>query len=105
MKRSKQNVLDIFVRTRLVAIVRTEDSTSLIDVARALCEGGIPLVEITMTVPGALDVIRQAAAELDDGQVCLGAGTVLDPQTAEEAIAAGAEFIIAPTLNIDTVEF
>jgi 2-dehydro-3-deoxyphosphogluconate aldolase/(4S)-4-hydroxy-2-oxoglutarate aldolase len=63
----------------------------------------VTVAEITMTVPGALDVIRQARQALGD-QVLLGAGTILDPETARAALLAGAEYIVAPTVNLDVIK-
>ena len=105
MKRTKQDVLDAIVRNRVVAIVRTDDSSSLVGVARALYDGGISLIEITMTVPGAIDVIRRVEEALRGEDVYLGAGTVLTPELAEAAIDAGAQFIVSPSLNVDTVSY
>ncbi len=86
----------------IVAVVRAPDSRQLVDVARALLEGGVEVMEITFTVPNALEVIRQVQAEIGD-RILLGAGTVLDPETARAALLAGAEFIVAPTLNLDVI--
>lgn len=87
----------------IVAVVRSQDSRQLVDVVRALVEGGVTVAEITMTVPGALDVIRQARQALGD-QVLLGAGTILDPETARAALLAGAEYIVAPTVNLEVIK-
>lgn len=86
----------------VVAIVRSSDTSQLVAVAQALAEGGVTVLEITLTVPNALEVIRQVRQSLGD-QVLLGAGTVLDPETARLALLAGAEFIVAPTLNLDVI--
>jgi 2-dehydro-3-deoxyphosphogluconate aldolase/(4S)-4-hydroxy-2-oxoglutarate aldolase len=93
-----QRVLD----SGLVAVVRSPDSHRLVDVASALAVGGITVTEITLTVPNALDVIRQVRQNLGES-ILLGAGTVLDPETARAAILAGAEFIVTPTLNLDVI--
>jgi 2-dehydro-3-deoxyphosphogluconate aldolase/(4S)-4-hydroxy-2-oxoglutarate aldolase len=93
-----RHVLDCGV----VAVVRAPEPGHLVEVVRALAEGGVTVVEITLTVPGALDVVRQARAALGD-RVLLGAGTVLDPETARAALLAGAEFVVSPTLNLDVV--
>ncbi len=93
-----QRVLD----AGIVAVVRAPDSRQLVDVARALLEGGVEVMEITFTVPNALEVIRQVQAEIGN-RILLGAGTVLDPETARAALLAGAEFIVAPTLNLDVI--
>jgi 2-dehydro-3-deoxyphosphogluconate aldolase/(4S)-4-hydroxy-2-oxoglutarate aldolase len=86
----------------IVAVVRAPDSQQLVEVVKALADGGITVAEITMTVPGALDVVREARKVLGD-RVMLGAGTILDPETARAAFLAGAEYIVAPTLNLDVI--
>src|SRR5581483_3903629 len=77
-------------------------SAQLVEVARALADGGVTVVEITMSVPNALDVVRQVRQALGD-RVLLGAGTVLDPETARAALLAGAEYIVSPTVNLDVI--
>jgi 2-dehydro-3-deoxyphosphogluconate aldolase/(4S)-4-hydroxy-2-oxoglutarate aldolase len=86
----------------IVAVVRSEDPGPLVDVVKALADGGVTVAEVTFTVPNALDVIREAKKQLGD-QVLLGAGTVLDPETARAAFLAGAEFIVAPNVNLDVI--
>lgn len=86
----------------IVAVVRAPDGRQLVEVCRALADGGVPVVEITMTVPDALDVMRHVRTELGD-RVLLGAGTVLDSETARAALLAGAEFLVAPTVNPDVI--
>lgn len=86
----------------IVAVVRSPDSQRLVDVARALADGGVTVVEITMSVPGALDVLRQVRQSMGD-RVLLGAGTVLDSETARAVLLAGAEYVVAPTLNLDVI--
>jgi 2-dehydro-3-deoxyphosphogluconate aldolase/(4S)-4-hydroxy-2-oxoglutarate aldolase len=86
----------------LVAVVRAPDPAGLVDVVRALADGGVTVAEVTFTVPGAAEVIREARRQLG-GRVLLGAGTVLDPETARTAILAGAEFVVAPTVNADVI--
>src|SRR3954468_16059646 len=86
----------------IVAVVRSPDSQQLVDVARALADGGVSVVEITMSVPNALDVLRQTQKALGD-RVLLGAGTVLDPETARAVLLAGAEYIVAPTVHRDVI--
>jgi 2-dehydro-3-deoxyphosphogluconate aldolase/(4S)-4-hydroxy-2-oxoglutarate aldolase len=87
----------------IVAVVRSPDSHQLVKAARALADGGVSALEITFSVPNALDVIRDVKRELGEA-VLLGAGTVLDPETARAAILAGAEFIVAPTLNVEVIK-
>lgn len=87
----------------IVAVVRSPDSHQLVEVAKALADGGVTVLEITFTVPNALDVIGRVKASLGE-RILLGAGTVLDSETARAAILAGAEFIVAPTLNLDVIK-
>jgi 2-dehydro-3-deoxyphosphogluconate aldolase / (4S)-4-hydroxy-2-oxoglutarate aldolase len=93
-----QQVLD----SGIVAVVRAPEPAHLVEVIRALFDGGVTVAEITFTVPHALDVLKRARAELPH-DVLLGAGTVLDPETARAAILSGAEFIVAPTLNLEVI--
>jgi 2-dehydro-3-deoxyphosphogluconate aldolase/(4S)-4-hydroxy-2-oxoglutarate aldolase len=86
----------------IVAVVRSESGASLVKVVQALAEGGVGAAEVTFTVPDAIDVIRQVRREVGDA-IVLGAGTVLDPETARAALLAGAEYIVAPTLNFDVI--
>jgi 2-dehydro-3-deoxyphosphogluconate aldolase/(4S)-4-hydroxy-2-oxoglutarate aldolase len=99
---SKEDQLRRVLDCGIVAIVRSPDSAQLVDVVRALADGGIDTVEITMTVPNALDVLRQVRQALGE-RVLLGAGTVLDPETARAVLLAGAEFIVSPALNLEVI--
>jgi 2-dehydro-3-deoxyphosphogluconate aldolase/(4S)-4-hydroxy-2-oxoglutarate aldolase len=86
----------------IVAVVRSPDSKQLTGAVRALAEGGVNVVEITMSVPNALEVLREVQHALGD-RVLLGAGTVLDPETARAVLLAGAEYIVAPTVNLEVI--
>ena len=99
----KKQQIHLIEETGIIAIVRFDKPDELVQVARAISDGGVKVIEFTMTTPGALRVIETAACEFGD-QVLLGAGTVLDPETARAAILAGAEFIVAPTLNYSVIE-
>src|SRR5579884_4546746 len=99
---SKETQFRQILDSGIVAVVRSPDSQQLVEVVRALADGGVTVVEITMTVPGALDVVKQVRQALGD-RVLLGAGTILDPETARAAFLAGAEYIVAPTLNLDVI--
>jgi 2-dehydro-3-deoxyphosphogluconate aldolase / (4S)-4-hydroxy-2-oxoglutarate aldolase len=99
---SRERTLARILESGIVAVVRSETSAPLVEVAKALTQGGVTAIEVTFTVPGALDVIRQVSQELGDS-IVLGAGTVLDPETARAAILAGAEYVVAPTLNHDVI--
>ncbi|MEI8383414.1 MAG: bifunctional 4-hydroxy-2-oxoglutarate aldolase/2-dehydro-3-deoxy-phosphogluconate aldolase [Planctomycetota bacterium] len=94
-----QRVLD----RGLVAIIRASSSEQLVNVARALHEGGVDIIEVTFTTPGVVEVISALKRELGK-QVLIGAGTVLDPETARTAILAGAEFLVSPTVNLDVIK-
>lgn len=100
---SKETHLRQVLDCGIVAVVRSPDSGQLVDVVRALADGGVTVAEITMTVPGALDVVRQVRQALGD-KVLLGAGTILDPETARAALLAGAEYIVAPTVNLEVIK-
>ena len=93
-----QRVLDL----GLVAIIRAPSGEQLVQVAEALLAGGIDVLEVTFTVPGILDILKEIRAALGD-RILLGAGTVLDPETARAAILAGTEFIVTPTVNLDVI--
>jgi 2-dehydro-3-deoxyphosphogluconate aldolase/(4S)-4-hydroxy-2-oxoglutarate aldolase len=87
----------------LIPIVRTPSSEDAVRAAEAILEAGIGIAEITMTVPDALRVLERVAKNFGQ-KVLLGAGTVLDGKTCEAAIAAGAEFIVTPSLQFDVIE-
>jgi len=101
-KWTRDSVLEEMTRTGIVAVIRAPESSRLVQVAQALCEGGVTCIEITMTTPNALDVIRAAAREAGE-RACVGVGTVLDPETARAAILAGAEFVVGPALNEEVI--
>ena len=87
----------------IVAIIRATSGDQLVNVVRALYEGGINVIEVTFTVPNVLEIL--AAVRKDLGQkILLGAGTVLDPETCRAALLAGAEFIVSPSLNLDVIK-
>ncbi|OGG52256.1 MAG: 2-dehydro-3-deoxyphosphogluconate aldolase [Candidatus Handelsmanbacteria bacterium RIFCSPLOWO2_12_FULL_64_10] len=95
-------VLDRIIDCGVVAVLRADSSAELLNVASALREGGVVAIEVTMTTPGALKVIEEAAARMKDS--IIGVGTVLDPETARAAILAGAEYIVSPTLHPGVIE-
>src|SRR5437763_2148227 len=100
---SKETDLQRVLDSGIVAVVRSPDSGQLVEVCRALADGGVTVVEITMTVPDALDVVRAVRRALGD-RVLLGAGTILDPETGRAAFLAGAEYLVAPTVNLDVIK-
>lgn len=99
---SRDKTLKRILDGGVVAVVRAESGESLVKVVEALADGGVTAAEITFTVPDALDVIRDARKALGDA-VALGAGTVLDPETARAAILAGAEYLVSPTVNPEVI--
>jgi len=99
---SKEHDLRRVLDAGIIAIVRSADSAQLVQVAKALADGGVSVIEITMTVPDALEVLRQVRRALGD-RVLLGAGTVLDAETARAVLLAGAEYVVAPTVNVDVI--
>jgi 2-dehydro-3-deoxyphosphogluconate aldolase/(4S)-4-hydroxy-2-oxoglutarate aldolase len=98
----KDRTLSRIVNSGVVAVLRAPSGEMLADVAEALLAGGVEAVEVTFTVPGAHRVLEQVADRLGD-RILLGAGTVLDSQTARVALLAGAEFIVAPTVNLEVI--
>jgi 2-dehydro-3-deoxyphosphogluconate aldolase/(4S)-4-hydroxy-2-oxoglutarate aldolase len=99
---SKQSQLRQVLDCGIVAVIRCPDGEQLVEVARALADGGVSVVEVTMSVPDALDVVRRVHKALGD-RVLLGAGTILDAETGRAALLAGAEYLVAPTLNLDVI--
>jgi 2-dehydro-3-deoxyphosphogluconate aldolase/(4S)-4-hydroxy-2-oxoglutarate aldolase len=95
--------LNRVLSSQIVAVIRAPSGDVLGDVAEALLAGGVDCMEITFTVPKAHRVLETVADRLGD-KVLLGAGTVLDPETARVALLAGAKFIVAPTVNLRTIE-
>jgi 2-dehydro-3-deoxyphosphogluconate aldolase/(4S)-4-hydroxy-2-oxoglutarate aldolase len=99
---AKEQKLERLLRCGIVAIIRAPDGSLLVDVAQALLAGGIDVMEVTFTVPRADRVLEQVADRLGD-KILLGAGTVLDTETARTALLAGAEFIVSPVVNHDVI--
>lgn len=99
---SKVDHLHVLRERKVVAIMRAKSSEELIEAAEAICAGGISVIEVTMTTPNALHVIEKARAKFRD-EVLFGAGSVLDPETARAAILAGAQFVVCPTLKLETI--
>ncbi len=99
----KQKVRDRIIEIGIVPVVRASSPGEACVAADAVCQGGIPIVEITMTVPGAVDVIRELVKNCAS-DVLIGAGTVLNPEAARRCLDAGAQFLVSPGLNLKTVE-
>jgi 2-dehydro-3-deoxyphosphogluconate aldolase / (4S)-4-hydroxy-2-oxoglutarate aldolase len=99
----KREIFNRMISEGLIPVVRVASASEAIDVADALKEGGVSFIEITMSVQGAIDVIRDLTKKYKD-EIVLGAGTVLDPETGRAALLAGAQFIVSPTLNLGLIE-
>ena len=89
--------------TGIVAVVRAENAEKALKITEAVKKGGIEAIEITMTVPGAVDVIKQITDEYSRDEILIGAGSVLDAETARAGILAGAEYIVSPSLDEETI--
>ena len=99
---NKSEKLNLIRATGVIAIMRAQSSDQLIAAADAIKTGGVRVIEVTMTTPGALDVIAEATRRYGE-DVLFGAGSVLDAETARAAILAGAGFVVAPTLNLAVI--
>jgi 2-dehydro-3-deoxyphosphogluconate aldolase/(4S)-4-hydroxy-2-oxoglutarate aldolase len=99
---SRHSDLTRVLNSGIVAIIRSQSSEQLVEVAKALYEGGVDVLEVTFTVPKVLNIIAEVKKALGN-KVLLGAGTVLDTETARAAILAGAEFIVSPAVNVDVI--
>jgi len=101
---SKEQILSRIRESGLVAVVRAESAEQAEKIAEALAAGGAAAIEITFTVPGAADVIKTLATKYKSGEIIIGAGTVLDSETARIALLQGAQYIVSPYLNVETVK-
>lgn len=98
----KSEVLNALREIGLVPVLRAESEEQALTLASAIAAGGVTVLEVTMTVPGAIRVMRRLAEERPD--ILIGAGTVLDPETARMCILEGAQFVVSPALNVKTIE-
>lgn len=100
----KTVVLQKITETGLVAVIRAESAEKAIQLAEAVKAGGVKAIEITLTVPGALDVIKKLVQTYQNKEILIGAGSVLDAETARACLLAGAEYIVSPALDIETIQ-
>ena len=98
----KEDVLKSLREIGLVPVLRAESVDKALALAEAIAAGGVTVLEITMTVPGAIQVMRKLAEQRPD--ILIGAGTVLDAETARMCILEGAKFVVSPALNLQTIE-
>ncbi|WP_156855220.1 bifunctional 4-hydroxy-2-oxoglutarate aldolase/2-dehydro-3-deoxy-phosphogluconate aldolase [Oceanobacillus sp. AG] len=97
------NLIEQIQQSKIVAVIRNADENNIVPILNALHEGGVQSVEITAETPNVLQVIDTAVKHVGD-KINIGAGTVLDLETARSVIMAGAKFIVSPTLNIETLK-
>nr|WP_263324658.1 bifunctional 4-hydroxy-2-oxoglutarate aldolase/2-dehydro-3-deoxy-phosphogluconate aldolase [Neobacillus sp. Marseille-Q6967] len=97
------NVVEFIKEYPIVAVIRDANPQNIVRVANALFEGGVRVLEVTAETPKVMTMIEKVADELGD-KVLVGAGTVLDPETARAAIMAGSQFIVSPSLNPETIK-
>ncbi len=100
---TKKEVASKVAAIGIVPVVRAATAKQGMQAAEAVCEGGIPIVEMTMTVPGAIELIAQLSKSMGS-EVLIGAGTVTDAETAQKCLDAGAEFLVSPGFDLETVK-
>jgi len=101
---TREEIRNRIIEVGIVPVVRASSAAEATAAAEAVCAGGIPIVEVTMTVPGAIEVIRDLAKRIGN-EVIVGAGTVLDAETAKRCIDAGAQFLVSPSFDAAMAAF
>lgn len=101
---NKEQILSKIKAGGLVAVVRADSAEQAFKIADACIDGGVVAIEITYTVPGATEIIEELRKKYSSGEIIIGAGTVLDSETARTAILAGAQYIVSPYLNTEAVK-
>jgi len=101
---NKKRILEELRDTGAVAVIRTDRQDELLDIVGALAEGGVRFIEITMTVPNALEIVRLSCQKMGE-MAYIGAGTVLDSQAARSVISAGARFVVSPVFDPEMVRY
>lgn len=100
----KNEIINMICENGLVAVIRAETKEKALKLADACAQAGISSVEVTFTVAGAEEVIKELCNTKYENEILIGAGTILDPETAKVAILAGAKYIISPAFNLDTAK-
>lgn len=100
----KEQVITRISETGIVAVVRAESSEEALKITDACLEGGVAAIEVTFTIPGAHRVIEDLAKTYSNGEIILGAGTVMDSETARIAILSGAQYVVSPYLSLETIK-
>jgi len=98
-----KEVLEKIIEEGIIPVIRVSSATEAFEVSKAIKEGGISVIEVAMTTPGAIDAIKEASQKFGQ-EVLLGAGTVLDPETARAALINGAKFLVSPSLNLEIIK-
>lgn len=101
---NRTEVIERIKKDKLVAVIRGESKEEALKIVDAVTKGGIKLIELTMTVPHAVDIIAELCDKYKGTDVVIGAGTVLDPESARLVILAGAQFVVSPMLSIETMK-
>ena len=101
---NKADVINKIVECGVLPVIRAASAEEAVAAVDAIVAGGVTIIEVTMTVPGAVELIAELSAKYGD-DILVGAGTVMDPETARDCIGAGAGFIISPALNLDTIQY
>jgi 2-dehydro-3-deoxyphosphogluconate aldolase / (4S)-4-hydroxy-2-oxoglutarate aldolase len=101
--KSRSKVLHELLHPGIIAVIRADSSNDLLEVAHALKKGGVTAMEVTMTTPNAIEVIKQVTEKFGN-EILMGVGTVLDAETCRHAILAGAEFVVTPIMRKDVIE-
>ena len=101
--KARTDIVTVIEQAGVVAVIRLKEPDKLRAVVEAIGQGGIRAIEVTMTVPGAVELIRQLAPTMPPGFI-LGAGTVLDPETAQQVIDAGAQFVVSPVFRRGVID-
>ncbi len=105
VKMDKIEVIEKIRNTKIIPVIRANSTDKAQIIIKALIEGGIDVLEITMTIPNAVELIARLSDEYKNTAIVIGAGTVLDAATAQKCVRAGAKFIVSPILNVETVSF
>ena len=99
----RQQILNSLISSGIIAVIRLSEDKKIDYIISALSEGGVKALEITMTTPNAIDIIKNISKK-NKGDFLIGVGSVLDPETANAAIHSGAQFIVSPILNVDIIK-
>ena len=99
---TKSDITQRLLEAGIIAIIRADTSDQLLDAAQAMADGGVTAIEVTMTTPNALEVVRDAAAKFGD-RILMGVGTVLSEENCASAILAGAQFIVTPVTKPEVI--